>query len=68
MQEGTDGRVRVSLRAPGGVDVSEISASLGGGGHRFAVGFTSYRDMPGAMAQLREALAGWEQRMLSSPS
>jgi len=67
-KEGTDGRVRVSLLARDGVDVSEISASLGGGGHRFAAGFTSYRDIPGTMNQLREALAAWEQRMLSRPS
>ena len=38
------------------MDVIEIAAGLGGGGHRFAAGFISYRDIPGAMTLLREAL------------
>ncbi|MFH1538667.1 MAG: bifunctional oligoribonuclease/PAP phosphatase NrnA [bacterium] len=36
-----DGKVRVSLRAKGAVDVSAISAENGGGGHRSAAGFRS---------------------------
>ena len=55
-KEGIDGTVRVSLRSRDRVDVSEIAAGLGGGGHRFAAGFISYRDIPGAMTLLREAL------------
>lgn len=30
----------VSLRSKGGVDVSRVAVALGGGGHRFAAGFT----------------------------
>ncbi|MBV9340500.1 MAG: bifunctional oligoribonuclease/PAP phosphatase NrnA [Acidobacteria bacterium] len=33
-----DGRFRVSLRSKGGLDVSEIAAEFGGGGHRCASG------------------------------
>jgi phosphoesterase RecJ-like protein len=36
-----DGHVRVSLRSMGHVDVSAVAALLGGGGHRFAAGFTT---------------------------
>ncbi|TAK26217.1 MAG: hypothetical protein EPO26_00680 [Chloroflexota bacterium] len=36
----TDGRVRVSLRSDGSVDVSAIAAKWGGGGHRPAAGCT----------------------------
>lgn len=35
-----DGRVKVSLRAKGDVDVSAIAAKFGGGGHPSAAGFT----------------------------
>jgi phosphoesterase RecJ-like protein len=36
----------VSLRSKGAVDVSKVAVSLGGGGHRFAAGFTG-RGTPG---------------------
>ena len=36
----SDGRVKVSLRSRGGTDVGALAAELGGGGHRFAAGFT----------------------------
>lgn len=35
-----DGRVKVSLRSRGGTDVGALAASMGGGGHRLASGFT----------------------------
>lgn len=41
LKEEEDGSLRVSLRSLGGVDVCRIAASHGGGGHRFASGFTS---------------------------
>ncbi|MFN8035739.1 MAG: bifunctional oligoribonuclease/PAP phosphatase NrnA [Acidimicrobiia bacterium] len=43
LKEEADGRVRVSLRSLGEVDVSVVAARHGGGGHRFAAGFTSSR-------------------------
>ena len=36
--ETEDGRIRCSLRSRGGIDVSEIAARYGGGGHRSAAG------------------------------
>jgi bifunctional oligoribonuclease and PAP phosphatase NrnA len=41
LKEATDGTFRVSLRSLGAVDVSAVAASHGGGGHRFAAGFTA---------------------------
>jgi phosphoesterase RecJ-like protein len=41
LKEAADGAWRVSLRSLGAVDVCRIAQSEGGGGHRFAAGFTS---------------------------
>ncbi len=41
LKEAADGLWRVSLRSLGDVDVSAVAAANGGGGHRFAAGFTS---------------------------
>ncbi|HKA92275.1 MAG TPA: bifunctional oligoribonuclease/PAP phosphatase NrnA [Acidimicrobiia bacterium] len=41
IKEEADGTVRVSLRSLGDVDVRSIAEAEGGGGHRFAAGFTS---------------------------
>ena len=41
LKEASDGAWRVSLRSLGGVDVCKIAGKEGGGGHRFAAGFTS---------------------------
>ena len=41
IKEEADGTVRVSLRSLGDVDVRSIAETEGGGGHRFAAGFTS---------------------------
>ena len=38
MVELEDGRIRCSLRSTGGIDVSEIAAKFGGGGHKMAAG------------------------------
>ena len=46
----------VSLRSKGRVDVSAASVSLGGGGHRFAAGFTSTGDLEATVAAIRTAL------------
>lgn len=44
--------VRVSLRAISEVDVAAIARAFGGGGHRFAAGFTA----PGTVAEVLEAI------------
>src|SRR4030095_8646294 len=41
LKEAADGTWRISLRSLGQVDVRLIAEAQGGGGHRFAAGFTS---------------------------
>jgi bifunctional oligoribonuclease and PAP phosphatase NrnA len=52
-----DGRWAVSLRSKGRVDVGAVCVALGGGGHRFAAGFTSSSSPDGTLPALRAALA-----------
>ena len=40
-----DGRVKVSMRSRGDTDVGALAASMGGGGHRLAAGFTVVDDI-----------------------
>jgi phosphoesterase RecJ-like protein len=56
LKEEVDGTIRVSLRSLGGVDVRRIAESHGGGGHRFAAGFTSELDLETVVARIRAAL------------
>jgi len=56
LKEEPDGTVRVSLRSLGGTDVCRIAAAHGGGGHRYAAGFTSDQDIPATVAAIRAAL------------
>ncbi|MFN8169452.1 MAG: DHHA1 domain-containing protein [Candidatus Nanopelagicales bacterium] len=48
---------RVSLRSKGRVDVSGVALALGGGGHRFAAGFTGRGGAGEVLRAVREALA-----------
>lgn len=52
-----DGLLKVSTRSKGAVDVGLVCGALGGGGHRFAAGFTSYDDERATVDRLRAALA-----------
>ncbi|BEP16475.1 bifunctional oligoribonuclease/PAP phosphatase NrnA [Acidothermaceae bacterium B102] len=52
-----DGTIKVSMRSKGQVDVGAICVGLGGGGHLFAAGFTSYDDVPTTVARVTAALA-----------
>ena len=56
LKEEVDGSVRVSLRSLGSVDVRRIAEAHGGGGHRYAAGFTSELDIPTTVARIRAAL------------
>ena len=56
LKEESDGNVRVSLRSLGDVDVCRIASAHGGGGHRYAAGFTSSLDVPTIVARIRAAL------------
>jgi phosphoesterase RecJ-like protein len=46
----------VSMRSKGRVDVSAVAVVLGGGGHRFAAGFSSGADLDSTVAAVRTAL------------
>jgi len=56
LKEEGDGTVRVSLRSLGAVDVRRIAEAHGGGGHRFAAGFTSNLEIADIVARVRAAL------------
>jgi phosphoesterase RecJ-like protein len=49
--------IRVSLRSVTEVDVSAVATSFGGGGHRYAAGFTSDASLESVKAALGEAVA-----------
>jgi phosphoesterase RecJ-like protein len=55
-KEEDDGSVRVSLRSLGAVDVCAIAVANGGGGHRFAAGFTSDAGVDATVARITAAL------------
>jgi phosphoesterase RecJ-like protein len=57
LKQEPDGPLRVSTRSKGAVDLGAVCGALGGGGHRFAAGFTSYDDVETTMDVLRKALA-----------
>ena len=52
-----DGLWKVSTRSKGAVDVGAVCTGLGGGGHRFAAGYTSETDLRSTVDAVREALA-----------
>lgn len=56
LKEEEDGSIRVSLRSLGGIDVRRVAEAHGGGGHRFAAGFTSDLDVPTVVARIAAAL------------
>lgn len=56
LKEETDGSTRVSLRSVGSFDVSRLASRFGGGGHRFAAGFTTREDSDAVADQLRAAI------------
>jgi phosphoesterase RecJ-like protein len=56
LKEDGDGAVRVSLRSVGATDVQRVAAAHGGGGHRFAAGFTSDVGIEDTVARIRASL------------
>lgn len=52
-KEDAPGEHKISLRSKGRLDVSKIALAMGGGGHRYAAGFTTYDDMLDVIAQVR---------------
>ena len=59
LKEHEDGGLRVSTRSRGHVDMSAVCLSLGGGGHRYAAGFSSDDDAETTVARLRAAIDDW---------
>jgi bifunctional oligoribonuclease and PAP phosphatase NrnA len=57
LKQQLDGRWAASMRSKGGVDVGAIAVRFGGGGHRFAAGFTSEGDLDATVTRLRSAFA-----------
>jgi len=59
VKEVEDGELVVSLRSKGRVDVGAVCVALGGGGHRFAAGFTARGagGVEAAVQSVRSALA-----------
>jgi phosphoesterase RecJ-like protein len=56
LKEAPDGTWRVSLRSIGTADVRRIAEQNGGGGHRFAAGFTSDEPSDAVVARILSAL------------
>jgi len=56
-KQDADGSLKVSSRSKGQIDVGSLCVALGGGGHRFAAGFTTGDDLVSTMAALRKLLA-----------
>ena len=56
VKELSNGDRSVSVRSKGRVDVGAACTALGGGGHRFAAGFTSHAGAEETLAALRAAL------------
>jgi bifunctional oligoribonuclease and PAP phosphatase NrnA len=57
LKEAPDEGLRVSLRSLGGIDVGEVAAALGGGGHSFMAGFTSDGSIDATLEAVRAAIA-----------
>lgn len=60
LKQADDGTWRVSMRSKGAVDVSQVALAMGGGGHRFAAGFTGGTDHQAVLADVRRLLDGLE--------
>lgn len=58
VKQTTAGEWAVSLRSKGAVDVSRVAVALGGGGHRFAAGFTGHGTVDEVVDRIRAELPG----------
>lgn len=56
LKEERDGSLKISLRSLGEVDVCSIAQAHGGGGHRFAAGFTTHRSVEETVAAVLAAI------------
>ncbi|MCL1895826.1 MAG: 30S ribosome-binding factor RbfA [Clostridiales bacterium] len=56
LKELPDGRIKASMRSKDWLDVAELAAEFGGGGHARAAGFTSALTIEGICAELKDRL------------
>jgi phosphoesterase RecJ-like protein len=56
LKQADDGHWKVSLRSKTSVDVGAVANELGGGGHKYASGYSSKRDLDSTITQLIAAL------------
>ena len=57
LKEGSDGITRVSMRSSGRVNVADLAATFGGGGHICAAGCSIEKELLGAKKELLQALS-----------
>jgi phosphoesterase RecJ-like protein len=57
IKENKEGNVRCSLRSKGGVNVSKIAQSMGGGGHIAAAGFKSSKNLDETLHTILERIS-----------
>jgi len=56
LKQDDTGAWRVSMRSKGRIDVSQVAMDLGGGGHRYAAGFTGHGEPGEVLRSVRAAL------------
>ena len=60
-REASQGRIKVSLRSVGGVDVAEFARRFGGGGHTKAAGLA----LPGTLAEVQATILAAAREYIS---
>jgi phosphoesterase RecJ-like protein len=58
LKEQPEGGYKVSLRSKGATDVGRLATSFGGGGHKYAAGYTTELDAHAAVSALVKELVG----------
>jgi bifunctional oligoribonuclease and PAP phosphatase NrnA len=58
LKEQPEGGYKVSLRSKGATDVGRLATSFGGGGHKYAAGYTADTDAEAAVSALVKELVG----------
>ena len=58
LKQQPEGGYKVSLRSKGATDVGQLATRLGGGGHKYAAGYSSELDADKVVATLVAELTG----------
>ncbi|HJW36562.1 MAG TPA: DHHA1 domain-containing protein, partial [Actinomycetes bacterium] len=64
LKQQPEGGYKVSLRSKGATDVGRLAIAFGGGGHKYAAGYTTDLDAEAAVAALVAELTGSPARSL----